>query len=317
MQQPKTITLFGGAGFIGRHTVMALARTGATLKIATRNPRAATFLKTAGAAGQIVPIHCDIHDDASVAAALEGSQQAINFLGILYEKGRKSTFQKIHIDAAERIARACASANLETLVHISSMGAAADAKSMYARSKAEGEKRVRAAFGKTVILRPSIVFGPEDSFFNRFSRMASFSPALPVVGGGATKFQPVYVGDIARAITHILTLDNPEKLFGMSFDLGGPKTYSFFDLLTYTLETTGKTNRMLLELPFPVAKLIGFFAQILPVPPLTVDQVRSLEQDNIAPSGSCGLSDLGIAPTALEAIVPAYLSGKNAGKTGT
>lgn len=317
MQQPKTITLFGGAGFIGRHTVVALAKTGATLKIATRNPRAATFLKTAGAAGQIVPIYCDIHDDASVTAALEGSQQAINFLGILYEKGRKSTFQKIHVEAAERIARACAAAHIDCLVHISSMGAVADAKSAYARTKAEGEKRVMAAFAKTVILRPSIVFGPEDGFFNRFSRMASFSPALPVVGGGTTKFQPVYVGDIARAIANILTNENPSSLFGQAFDLGGPKTYSFFDLIAYTLETTGKTNRMLIELPFPVAKMIGFFAQILPVPPLTVDQVRSLEQDNIAPAGARGLADLGVMPTSLEAIVPAYLSGKNAGKTGT
>jgi len=304
--QRNIITLFGGTGFLGRHIVQALARTGAQIRIATRSPASAYFLKPCGDVGQITPVSCNVHDDASVARALSGSTHVINLVGILFERGRKSTFDKLHHLAAQRIARACAEAGVRQLIHISAIGASAQAASNYARSKGDGESAVRRAFPAAIILRPSLVFGPEDDFFNRFARMARLSPALPLVMGGKTRFQPVYVGDIAQAVLRLVTCAEIEKYAGKTFELCGPQVMTFRALLETMLTVTGR-ERCFIPLPAPLAKTIGFFGGLCPTPPLTVDQVRSLSEDNVASGLHPNLSDLGVTPTAMGGILPLYL----------
>jgi uncharacterized protein YbjT (DUF2867 family) len=302
----KTITVFGGTGFLGRHVIWALAKTGATIRVATRSPQHAYFLRPAGDVGQVVPVFCDVRDDAAVAAVLKGATHAINLVGILNETGR-NTFYRIHVEAAERIAKACRANDLEMLIHVSALGASLDAPSKYAKSKAQGENKVVHAFSRSVILRPSIVFGPEDNFFNMFASMARISPFLPLIGGGHTKFQPVYVGDVARAVCNILEDPMIEKYYGQIYELGGPRTYSFRELLETMKECT-RQDVWLTSIPVPLAKLMGFFASALPGKPLTVDKVRALSKDNVIEPGSPGLVQLGVTPTGLEGILPTYLS---------
>lgn len=302
----KVITVFGGTGFIGRHAVYALARSGAEIRVATRSPASAYFLKPAGVPGQIVPIACNIHDDASVAAALSGATHAVNLVGILFQKGRKNSFQKIHVEAPARIARIAKEKNLEMLVHISALGASREGASKYARSKGEGENKVIHAFGQSVLLRPSVVFGPEDHFFNRFAGMAEAMHVLPLIGGGGTRFQPVYVGDIAEAIAAMLADPDMDRHFGQIYELGGPRTYTFKELLDFMLGVI-QQHAHFISLPFPLAKFFGLFAGLLPNPALTVDQVRSLQIDNVIEQNSPGFKDLDIQPAALEAILPSYL----------
>lgn len=307
-QRRRIITIFGGTGFLGRHIVQALAQNDATaqIRIATRSPARASLLKPCGGVGQVVPVSCDVHDSQSVARAVAGSTHVINLIGILYERGGKNNFDALHHLAAQRIARAAADAGVRQFLHVSAIGASPRAASRYAQSKAAGEDAVHRAFPSAIILRPSLVFGPEDDFFNRFARMARISPALPLVMGGRTKFQPVYVGDIARAIRTLAASDAPEKYAGKTYELGGPQVYSFRELLDITLAATNR-HRIFMPLPAPLAMAVGFAAAICPRPPLTVDQVRSLKEDNVASGQHPGFADLGLEPTALGGILPLYL----------
>jgi NADH dehydrogenase len=293
------VTIFGGSGFVGRHTVRALARAGWRIKVATRHPARGFFLRPLGSVGQIDFVKCDVSDPGSVAQALHGSQAVINLTGILFEKGQ--SFVDVQADGAAHIAQAAAAAGVQAMVHISAIGADLESDSAYAVTKAEGEQAVREAFPHAVILRPSIIFGPEDGFFNKFAEMARFLPALPLIGGGRTRFQPIFVGDVAQAIVAALSRQD-----GRTYELGGPTTYSFKELLQLILRETGR-NRALIPLPFALASLKAAFLQLLPNPLLTMDQVRLLKKDNVVSSTAAGLADLGITPTSVEAVIPSYL----------
>lgn len=298
----KLVTIFGGSGFLGRHTVRALAKEGYRIRVATRRPNLATHLLPAGHVGQIQLLKTDVHEPEQVARALEGADAAINFCGVLYSSGEQ-TFDAIHVAAAESIAKAARAAGASTLVHVSAIGANADSDSAYAQSKAEGEKRVREAFPAATILRPSIVFGPEDGFFNKFAALARFLPALPLIGGGATRFQPVFVGDVAAAIARCLS---DVSARGQTYELGGPNIYTFKDLMQIVLRETDR-ERALVPLPFAIATIQAMFLQFLPGRLLTPDQVTLLKTDNVVSAGAKTIADLGIAPTSVEAEVPAYL----------
>jgi NADH dehydrogenase len=267
-----------------------------------RRPDDALFLKTAGQLGQIAPIAANIRDQRSVEAAVAGADAVINLVGILFESGPQR-FDKVQAEGPGRIAAAARSAGVRQMVHISAIGADSASPAAYGRSKAAGEQAVRTAFPTATILRPSIVFGPEDGFFNRFAAMTRLSPALPLIGGGRTRFQPVYVVDVADAV--LAVLERPEAA-GQIYELGGPGTYSFRDLMALLLQEIGR-HRLLIPIPFALASLQGAFLQFLPSPPLTLDQVRLLKRDNIVSPGAKGLADLGITPTAVEVILPTYL----------
>ena len=298
----RVVTVFGGSGFLGRHLVKRLAQRGWRVRIATRNPGDALFLKPAGAVGQIVPIFANVRDDHSVAAAVEGADYVINLVGILYESGRQ-TFKAVHEEAAGRIARAASQAGASRMIQLSAIGAAPESRSRYARTKAAGERAVLEAFPDATILRPSIVFGPDDGFFNLFASMTRVSPFLPLIGGGKTKFQPVYVGDVAEAA--LACLDRPESK-GKTYELGGPTVYSFRELMELILKTIGR-ERVLMPVPWSIAGLQATFLGMLPKPLLTRDQLAQLKTDNVVAEGALTLADLDIAPTAAELIVPTYL----------
>ena len=298
----RLATVFGGSGFIGRYVVRDLAVRGWLVRAAVRRPDEALFLKTSGALGQITPVAANIRDRASVMRAVAGAETVINLVGILHESGPQK-FQPVQAEGPRIIAEEAAKSGVRHLVHISAIGADPNSNSAYARTKAAGEAGVRQAFPGATILRPSIVFGPEDDFFNRFAQMAMLSPALPLIGGGTTRFQPVYVGDVAAAV--MKAIESPDAA-GKTYELAGPKAYSFAELLRLMLTEIGR-QRLLLPLPFPIASLMGSVMQCLPNPQLTADQVRLLKRDNVPSAGSAGLSDLGITPTAVEAIIPTYL----------
>ncbi len=304
---PSMVTVFGGSGFLGRHLVQRLAATGARVTVAVRNPESALFLKPMGDVGQITPVGADVRDGPAVAAAVQGADWVVNLVGVLYETRRQS-FSAIHAQGAERIAKAAKAAGAKRLVHVSAIGANRHSSAAYARSKAAGEAAVAAAYPAATILRPSIIFGPEDDFFNRFAAMARVSVALPLFGGGETRFQPVYVGDVAAAVVKALT---DEGTAGTTYELGGPRVYSFRQLMTLMLAEIGR-KRILLPLPFFVADAMGAVLQSLPLPfgmapPLTGDQAKLLRCDNVVSGDAPGLADLGIAPTACEIILPTYL----------
>lgn len=301
----KRVTVFGGSGFVGRHLVQRLARAGVRVTIAVRSPRHADFLRPRGDVGQIVPVAADILDEAAVAAAVAGADGVVNLCGIMYPRGRHG-FDAVHVEGAEIVAKACAAAGVRHLVHMSALGTDAESPSAYARSKAAGEAAVRAAYPQAVILRPSVMFGPEDDFFNRFAGMARLSPVLPLFGGGQQKFQPVYVGDVADAIVKGLT---EPSAAGKTFELGGPGVYTFEELMKLVLAETGR-EAILLPLPYLAADLIGTFAPLFPLgdPLLTRDQAKLLRIDNVVNAGASGFAQLGIAPTAPEAILPSYLA---------
>lgn len=319
------VTVFGGSGFLGRHLVKRLAADGTEVRVAVRDAEAAQFLKVAGDAGQVVPWPTDITDAPAVANALDGADAAVNLVGILYERGRRRTFKRIHVDGAANVARAAQAAGVRRLVHVSAIGADPDSAAEYARTKAAGEAAVKEAFPGAAIVRPSIVFGPEDDFFNRFAGLARLTPVLPVFGcptwptielfpeggivdvdlygDGGTKFQPVYVGDVADAIMAILADD---ATAGGTYELGGPSVYSFKEIMDLMLAETGR-ERFLAPWPFAVAKIQAFFLEMWPVPMLTRDQVKLLERDNVVSGKLPGLKDLGIEPTAAEGVLPTYL----------
>ena len=301
--QRRRVTVFGGSGFIGRHLVSRLAAHGDIVTVAVRDPEAATFLKPMGDVGQIVIVAADVTNPESVAAAVHGADAVVNLVGILWQWGRR-TFIRVHAEGAGNVARAAGAAGAARLVHISAIGADEGNDAQYARSKAAGEKAVHETFPRATILRPSVVFGPEDNFFNQFAELARHLPALPVFGSGdGPRFQPVYVGDVADAIMAALDSDSAR---GKTFELGGPRVYSFRQLMELVLSEIGR-HRLLLPVPLWLAGLAGWFLQKLPNPLLTRDQMLSLKRDNVVADGAATLTDLGITPTAAEAILPGYL----------
>ena len=299
----KLVTVFGGSGFVGRHVVQRLAAAGARVCVAVRYPGQAAFLQPMGDVGQIVPMQASVGHEASVRAAVAGADAVVNLVGILYEKGRR-TFDAVHRKAAGIVAAAAKDAGAAAFVHMSALGASPESRARYATSKAAGEEAVRAAFPEAVIFRPSVVFGPQDGFFNLFASLARISPVLPVIGGGGgTKFQPVYVGDVAEAIMKALA---DRSCAGQTYELGGPAVYSFREVLELILRETGR-RRLLVPLPFWLASLEATFLQLMPNPLLTRDQVKLLKEDNVVTGALPGLAELGIEPTGVEAIIPAYL----------
>lgn len=298
----KTIVVFGGSGFIGRHLMLPLARHGATIRIASRKPHAIKEGRTAGVVGQIVPVFCDINDTASIEKAVNGADAVVNLVGILAEN-HAGDFQKIHVDFPARLAKIASAAGVSQFVQVSALAADAQSASVYAQSKAAGEAAVQAAFPAATVLRPSLVFGAEDRFFNFFAGLARFSPVLPLIGGGQTKFQPVYVADVAAAIVACL---NNDTAVGKIYALGGSTVYDFRQLLTYMLEQTGQ-KRHLQNVPWKIAELQGRVLEKLPIKLLTRDQVALLHTDSVVPEGALTLADLGIPATPMEVIVPTYL----------
>lgn len=302
----RLVTVFGGSGFIGRHLVRALAKDGWRVRVACRRPDLAGHLQPLGAVGQIHAVQANLRYRKSIAVALQGADAVVNLVGILDESGRQK-FSTVQAQGARFVAEEAAKAGIANFVQLSAIGADACSASDYARTKAEGEAAVLGAVPSAVILRPSIVFGPEDQFFNRFANLARFTPALPLIGGGETKFQPVYVGDVAEAA--LKALDGKAKP-GSIYELGGPEVRSFKELLEYILTTTGR-KRLLLPLPFGIAKFKASILECLPGKLLTVDQVTLLENDNVVSAAAKAegrtLDGLGIKPTSFEAIVPTYL----------
>jgi uncharacterized protein YbjT (DUF2867 family) len=296
------VTVFGGSGFIGRHLVRRLCAKGWRVRVAVRRPNEALFLKPMGDVGQVQLVQANIRDDGSVRAAVSGSDDVINLVGILFESGKQS-FSAVQAEGPGRIGAAASAAGVKRVVQISAIGANAESESDYAKSKAAGEAALHAAFPSATILRPSIVFGPEDDFFNRFASLARMLPMLPLIGGGETRFQPVYVADVADAIMAVLA---DGTTAGKTFELGGPRVYSFRELMEIVLHETGR-RRPLIAIPLGLAKLKAWFLQLLPNPMLTVDQVKLLAYDNVVSEGAAGLKTLGITPTTVEAIVPSYL----------
>lgn len=298
----KMACVFGGTGFIGRQIVRGLAREGYTVKVATRVPERAYFLRTAGNVGQIVPFACNYADDASLRAAVKGCALVINCVGILFEKGR-NTFLKTHAELPRRIAKACAAEKVERFVHISALGCEASS-SKYGKSKYQGEQAILENFKDATILRPSVVFGVEDNFFNMFAKMATVLPVLPLIGGGHTKFQPVYVGDVAEAV---IVAGRTGETKGQTYELGGPDIFTFRQIYEKLFKAINR-KPILVSLPWGVAKFKGCLLQILPKPPLTSDQVESLKSDNVVAPNARTLKDLGITPTSADTILPTYLA---------
>ena len=299
----RLITIFGGAGFIGRHLVRRLAADGWRIRVISRSPGLAGHLQPLGEVGQIVVQPLSGRDDAALTHVLIGSSAVVNLVGILFETS-KQRFDDVHGDLPGRIARAAAAAGIDHMVQVSAIGADEKASSDYARSKAKGEAAVRQTLPEAAIVRPSIVVGPEDDFFNRFAAMARLLPALPLIGGGQTRFQPVYVGDVASAIQACLRRDDAR---GKTFEIGGPKTYTFEALLRYMLDVIGR-RRLLVDLPFGVAAVQARFFELLPTPPLTRDQLELLKTDNVVADDALTLDDLGLTPTPIEMVVPSYLA---------
>ena len=301
----KLVTVFGGSGFIGRNVVRALAAKGYQVRVACRRPDLAGHLQPLGNVGQIHCVQANLRYKWSIDRAVEGADVVVNLVGILAESGKQS-FSSVQARGAGWVADAAAQAGAR-MVQLSAIGADAESESDYAQTKAKGEALVRAADPQAIILRPSIVFGPEDGFFNMFASMAQMFPVLPLIGGGETKFQPVYVGDVAQAVVKAV---DGELQSGSTWELGGPETLSFKQCLERMLEVIGR-KRLLVHLPFAIASFIGQFAQYLPGAPITPDQVELLKSDNVVSKESqvAGhtLRDMGIEPSGLMTILPQYL----------
>lgn len=299
------VTVYGGSGFLGRHVVRALAKRHYRIRVAVRRPELAGHLQPLGRVGQIHAVQTNIRNAESVSAAARGADVLINLVGILAEGGRQK-FDAVHRDGAEQIALA-ASAHGARLIHVSAIGADENSPAHYGRSKAQAEMLVRAAVPGAIVMRPSIIFGPEDTFFNRFAALARFLPALPLIGGGNTRMQPVFVGNVAAAIAE--AVDGHAKP-GTTYELGGPDVLTFKELMQYVLKTIER-RRALVPLPFGLARLKAMFLQYLPNAPLTPDQVEMLRVDNVvsddAKRDRRTLEGLGITPDSIAAIVPTYL----------
>ncbi|MCX7312333.1 MAG: complex I NDUFA9 subunit family protein [Hyphomicrobiales bacterium] len=299
------ITIFGGSGFLGRHLVRALAKRHYRIRVAVRRPDLTGHLQPLGRVGQIHAVQANVRHAGSVEAAVRDADIVINLVGILYERGRQR-FDTVQAFGAEQVALAAANHGAR-MIQISAIGADENSPAAYARAKAEGEKAVLAAQPHAVVMRPSLMFGPEDDFFNKFAAMARILPALPLVGGGETKFQPVFVGDVAEAIARAVDGD---ARAGATYELGGPEVRTFKQLMEYVLEVTER-RRLLIPVPFALAKLNATFLQYLPKPLLTPDQVELLKADNVvseaAQQDGRTLQALGITPSSMAVIVPSYL----------
>jgi len=302
MQNNQKIAIFGGGGFIGRHLMRELTKLDYRIKVATRNPYIKGYLKPQGNAGQIEIMKVNIFNSEEVKGVLNNCDFAINLVGILYET-RKQKFDKIHSQFPYLLSNLCNEMGIRNLIHVSSLGVKGKHTSKYIQSKLLGEKSVQETFKRSVILRPSLCFGPEDKFFNTFASIAQFSPVLPLIGGGKTKFAPIYVGDIAKAIVKALELNNSEPRI---YELGGPENYSFKELMKILL-TEIKKKRYLMTIPFGIAKLESYFFEMLPNPLLTRDQVELLKYDNIVSGNYPSLKDLNIKGETIQNILPTYI----------
>jgi uncharacterized protein YbjT (DUF2867 family) len=296
------ITVFGGSGFLGRQIVRRLAEGGADVRVAVRHPERASFLTEAGTVGQISALRADVWDAASVSPAIAGADAVVNTVGHYVERGRAS-FEAIHGQGARQVARAAAEAGIPRLVHISGIGADPASESSYVRARAAGERLVREAFPDVTVLRPSVMFGPEDAFFNTLADLARVLPVLPLFGSGAVRLQPVYVGDVAEAVARVLAMP---AAAGKLYELGGPKIYSYRQLLQLMLEQSGR-RRWLMPLPYFAWELLASLLALLPNPPLSRDQVTLVKRDNVVNDGVATFADLGIEPTPAEMILPTYL----------
>ena len=299
------VTVFGGSGFLGRHVVRALANRNYLIRVAVRRPELAGYLQPLGRVGQIHAVQANVRFAQSIEAAVRDTNIVINLVGILFERGRQR-FDAVQAEGAGAVAQAAHAAGAR-LVHVSAIGADENSDSDYARSKASGERLVLAAQPEAIIMRPSIVFGPEDDFFNRLAALARIAPALPLPGGGHTRFQPVFAGDVAEALAKAV---DGEVKPGLVYEAGGPDVRTFKELMEFTLATVGR-RRLLLPVPFPVLKLQAAFLQFLPKPPLTPDQVELLKSDNVVAAAAREqgrtLEGLGIVPNSVASIVPDYL----------
>jgi len=300
------VTIYGGSGFLGRHVVRAIARTGARMRVAVRRPELAGHLQPLGGVGQIVPVQANVRFPDSLLAAAEDADAVVNLVGILFASG-KQTFKTVQDEGARHVAEAAKAAGARALVHVSAIGADAHSPSVYARTKAAGEAAVKETYPDAVIFRPSVVFGPEDEFFNRFAALARISPVLPLIGGGHTKFQPVFVGDVAQAVAAALEGRASQSA---PYELGGPQVMTMREVMERVLAYSMR-SRPLVPVPFWFAKVQGAFLQWLPKPPLTVDQVRLLQTDNVVSEAAIKagrtLEGLGIDPVAVASVVPDYL----------
>lgn len=304
----RIATVFGGSGFVGSQIVRELASQGWVVRVAVRRPSKAIDLKTAGDVGQIVPMVANTTDKHSVRSAVSGATLVVNATGLLFERNTQ-TFDGLHNKGPALIAEACRDFDVSQLLHVSAIGADMRSNSVYARSKAAGEEAIQNRFPSAIILRPSIVFGTTDNFFNRFGSMARMSPILPLIGGGTSQFQPVFVGDVADAA--MSALSNPDAK-GKIFELGGPERFTFKQLMEIVLRFV-RRNRRLQPISFGLARFLARFAQIMPNPQLTVDQVKLLAKDNVVADEALTLSDLGIDPVGVEAILPTYMEQYRAG----
>ncbi|SDU47770.1 complex I NDUFA9 subunit family protein [Stappia sp. ES.058] len=302
----KLVTVFGGSGFLGRHVVRALARRGYRVRVAVRRPDLAEHVQPLGAVGQIMPVQANLRHRWSVDRAVQGADAVVNLVGILYEAGAQS-FDAVQTFGPRAVAEAARAEGIDTVVHVSAIGADPESPSVYGRSKAMGEAGVFETMPDAVVFRPSIVFGPEDGFFNRFASMARMSPALPLVGGGVTRFQPVFVGDVAEAVA--MAVDG-KTARGTIYELGGPQMKTFRECLELMLQII-RRKRLLVTLPFSVARIQASVLQLLPNPLLTVDQVELLKSDNVVSDDAIAegrtLDGLGIEARTLMAILPTYL----------
>jgi len=306
------VTLFGGSGFIGSHVVRTLAKQGRRIRVAVRRPWQAYKLRMLGDVGQIEIVQANVRAPDSVERALEGAESVVYAVGVLFESGPQ-TFGSLQAEGPRIVTEAAGRHGVQRVILVSALGADPHSASKYARTKAEGEAAARAVAPGVTILRPSIVFGPEDKFFNRFAAMAQLSPALPLIGGGHTRLQPVFVGDVARAVSAALA--DPATA-GQTYELGGPGVHTFKELMQFMLRVIGR-NPALVDVPWPLASLIGVGGDLtaflrgplpmLPPPPLTTDQVAALRADNVVSAGALGMAALGLVPAALEPILPTYL----------
>jgi NADH dehydrogenase len=296
----SVVAVLGGTGFIGRHVVQHLCDAGAQVRLLCRHPDRAVLLRPLGEVGQVGPLPLDVASDESLKAGLAGVDVVVNLVGILYQR-KPGDFERVHAELPARIGKLAPPT--ARIVHVSAIGADPNARSIYASTKGRGEEALRQARPDAVILRPSVVFGPEDQFLNRFARMSVISPFLPAIGGGHTRFQPVYVRDVALAVLRATTL--PDAI-GRTYELGGPEVMTFRSILEWLLGLLGR-NRKIVNMPFHLADLQARFLQVLPAPPLTRDQVLLLRSDNVVSKGASGLADLGIEASPMQVVAPSYL----------
>ena len=299
------VTVFGGSGFVGAQAVRQLARAGWRIRVAVRNPNLAHAMRLHGDVGQIDIVQANVRNEASLRRALTGATASLNLVGVLRETGRQG-FQAVHVMGARNVAAAAHAEGVGRVVQMSALGANPDSESKYARTKAEGEAAVREIYPNAVVVRPSVVFGAGDGFFNRFAAMAQTSPMLPLIGGGQTRFQPVFVGDVGLALARCVS--NPEAA-GQTYELGGPADLSFRALMELMLAEIGK-RRFLAPIPFPMAEVMGKAGDLAGYfinPPITSDQVLLLKADNVTSGAYPGLAELGVTATTLEAVLPTYL----------